>query len=341
MHNEQLEKRGLALENSFFIQKDRLTISNLNQRKKGLEKLEELKKYTGVKDETVLKNAMDHGLSPSTLYAFIYFPIVYVAWADDLLDNKEKNKIRLISKELGIYYQDDSVAQIEYWLQNPPTEETFKAWKGFFDEYRKNIKPIQLEKLNQQIIERAKSVARSSGIFPFIGDISRKEKIFLDKLNRVLDGDSRSEICVQDFMSTDVYTVNKNTKVENVAKIMLEKNFSVIPVVSNNENLVGLLTESDFIGKNAEIPHSFASIKSLFGQYFYFSEVAPIFEKSKEKKVVEVMTKNPITVTPNCSLTEIVKLMAEKNLKRIPVVDGEKIVGIVTRKDIIRAFLMV
>lgn len=339
MYETKLIQRGRALENSFFVKKEIITISNLYEKQLIEKNLETLKKYTGIKDETVLRNAMEYGLSPTTFFAFIYFPIVYVAWTDDLLDNKEKKKIRLISKELGIFFHDDSVRQIEYWLQNPPGESAFRVWKTFFSEYKKSLKPVQLEKLVFQIKERAESVARSSGILPFIGDISKKEKLFLEKLDHILD-EEIGDIFVADFMSREVKTVSEDETVEDVAKMMLKESISVVPVISNNQ-LIGILTESDFIGKNADIPHSLASIKSLFGQHYYFSEIEPLFEKAKGKKVSEVMTKNPIFVSPDCSLTEIVNLMSEKNLKRIPVVDNNKVVGIVTRRDIIRAFLMV
>ena len=144
---------------------------------------------------------------------------------------------------------------------------------------------------------------------------------------------------VNEFMTKNVISCHQDQTVEEAAKIMAEKGFSVMPVVDNEKNLVGILTESDFVGKNANIPHALASIKELFGQIFYFNDVEPIYKKAKKRKLSEVMTKKPMTLNPDSSLSTVVDLMNSKGLKRIPIVNENKIVGIVTRKDLLKAFI--
>jgi CBS domain-containing protein len=141
-----------------------------------------------------------------------------------------------------------------------------------------------------------------------------------------------------DFMTKKVVTCNVDQTVDEAAKIMIQNGFSVMPVVDSSGVLVGIVTESDFVGKEVKIPHALASIKQLFGQIFYFRDIESIYAQAKKMKLSEVMSRKPVTVTPSTSLTDIVNLLISKNLKRLPVVENQKLVGIITRKDLLRAF---
>lgn len=141
-----------------------------------------------------------------------------------------------------------------------------------------------------------------------------------------------------DFMSTNVKTCNENQTIEEAATLMADNGFSAVPVVDDAGNLVGIITESDFISKNQSVPHAMASLRHLFGKSFNSQDVEAIYKESKSKKLSEVMTKNVKTVGPDATLDEVVTFMGEKNVKRIPVVDGGKVVGIITRTNVIKAF---
>lgn len=144
----------------------------------------------------------------------------------------------------------------------------------------------------------------------------------------------------KDFMTTNVVTCSPEQTVGDAAKIMVENGFSVIPVVDENEDVVGIVTESDFVGKEIEIPHALASIKQLFGQNFFFKDIEKVYENSKNLKLSKVMSGMPVSVNPDTPLSEVVQLMLTKNKKKLPVTEGRKLVGIVTRKDLIKAFQM-
>lgn len=142
----------------------------------------------------------------------------------------------------------------------------------------------------------------------------------------------------KDFMTTNVITCTEDQSVADAAKLMVEKKFSVMPILNSEGKLVGIVTESDFVGKEVKVPHALASIKQLFGQNFYFNDVETLYAEAKNKKLSSVMSKNLKTVKPETSLSEVVNYMISKNIKRLPVVDGEKLVGIITRKNILKAF---
>jgi CBS domain-containing protein len=142
----------------------------------------------------------------------------------------------------------------------------------------------------------------------------------------------------REFMTSQVVACREDERVEDAARVMCDNGFSVLPVVDSEDRLVGIVTESDFVGKEVNVPHALASIKRLFGKLFYFEDIEPIYAQAKKKKLSEVMTKDPVTITPDTTLTSIVNLMLSKKLKRLPVVDQGRIVGMVTRKDLIKAF---
>lgn len=141
-----------------------------------------------------------------------------------------------------------------------------------------------------------------------------------------------------DFMTKNVFSCSQNQTVKEAATLMSEKGFSVVPIVDDKEKLVGIVTESDFIGKDIDIPHAVVSIKRVLGENHYHGDIEAIYTRAAKRKLSEVMTKNPIVVEPQSSLSFVFGKMANKDLKRLPVVENEKIVGIITRKDIIKAF---
>ncbi len=141
-----------------------------------------------------------------------------------------------------------------------------------------------------------------------------------------------------EFMTKNVLTCTTDQTVQDAATLMLENDFSVVPVVNASGELQGIITESDFISREVDIPHAMVSLKHLFGQNFNSSNVEEIYKKSKDLSLDKVMTKDVKTVSPDDSLDDVVGLMSKKNIKRVPVVENGKIVGIITRRNILQAF---
>lgn len=143
---------------------------------------------------------------------------------------------------------------------------------------------------------------------------------------------------VKDFMTSPVITCDESVSLGEAVTLMLAKRISILPIVDSEEKLVGVITESDFVGKEKNVPHAFTNLRSLFGETFHMKDIEEVYLAAKSKKLSEIMSKNPISVKPKSSLTDVVELMSAKVIKRLPVVDNEKVVGIITRKDLIKAF---
>ena len=140
----------------------------------------------------------------------------------------------------------------------------------------------------------------------------------------------------KEVMTTEVVTVSPDTSVEEAAKIMSEHEISGLPVVTNQQ-LLGVVTEKDLIMKNKRL-NSPGYINILDG--IIYLESPKKFEKEFRKfiavDVEDLMTREVITVEPDTPLDEVATIMVEEDINRLPVLDGDRLVGIVTRADVVR-----
>jgi CBS domain-containing protein len=142
-----------------------------------------------------------------------------------------------------------------------------------------------------------------------------------------------------DVMMRDVVTVRSDIDVADAIKLLSEHDISALPVVDEAGNLIGMLSEADLIHR-AEIgteKHRPWWLEAVTGA----TRLAEEFAKSHGKKVGEVMTDGVITVTQETPLSEIATLFERKRIKRVPVVKDGKLVGIVSRSNLIQALASV
>ena len=137
------------------------------------------------------------------------------------------------------------------------------------------------------------------------------------------------------IMTRTVVTVSPEAKIVEAADIMLQQHISGLPVVDAAGKLVGIITEGDLI-RRPEI----GTLKRR-GRWLGFlvgpGKLASDFVHEQGRKVAEVMTKSPVTVTEDTALAEIADIMEKNNIKRLPVVRGDKLIGIVSRANLLQA----
>jgi CBS domain-containing protein len=136
------------------------------------------------------------------------------------------------------------------------------------------------------------------------------------------------------IMTKPVITVSPDTTIVEAANIMLQRHVSGLPVMDGGK-LVGVVSEGDFI-RRSEI-----GTQRKRGRWLRFilgpGKSASDFVQEHGRRVSEVMTRDPLTVTEDTALAEIVELMEKNNVKRLPVVRDGKIVGIVSRANLLQA----
>ena len=142
----------------------------------------------------------------------------------------------------------------------------------------------------------------------------------------------------EEIMTRKVVTVNKNSTIKELSKLFIENRFNGIPVTDDDDNLIGIVTQGDLIeqNKNLHIP----TVIALFDAVL-FLESEKKFESDVKKltgtTVEDIYHKDAISVSPNANINEITTLMAEKDIHTLPVLDGNKLVGIIGKRDVIRA----
>jgi CBS domain-containing protein len=140
---------------------------------------------------------------------------------------------------------------------------------------------------------------------------------------------------VDQIMTRRVTTVKADTPILEAANLMLHRHISGLPVVGDTGKLVGIVSEGDFI-RRSEIGTQKKRgrwLKILVGPALTASE----FVHEQGRKVGEIMTQDLCTATEDMLLEDVVQLMERENVKRLPIMRGDAVVGIVTRSDLLRA----
>ena len=138
-----------------------------------------------------------------------------------------------------------------------------------------------------------------------------------------------------DVMVLNVITVGPDASVQEVADLLLRHRISAVPVVGANGEMLGIVSEGDLINRpEAETTHR----KSWWLDALASNEIlAAEYVKSHSRKVADVMTRDVITASPDTSVAEVAALLERKRIKRVPIVKNGKIVGIVSRANLLQA----
>lgn len=135
---------------------------------------------------------------------------------------------------------------------------------------------------------------------------------------------------VRDLMTMDVKTIRPEASLKEAAREMVERGVSGLPVVDGAGNLVGIITEADFLSRELGRSGRRRLLDSLF-----VGDTPP----HEAETVAEAMSTSPVVIYPDASITEAARVMVGHGVKRLPVVDEEGLlIGVVSRADVVNAF---
>jgi CBS-domain-containing membrane protein len=140
-----------------------------------------------------------------------------------------------------------------------------------------------------------------------------------------------------DVMATNVITVRQDTPVSKIAEVLLANRISAVPVVNDKDAVVGIVSEGDLLHRVEAGTERHRSwwLELLTGKEMLAFE----FVKSHARKAADVMTRPVVSVQPDTTLGDIASLLEKHRIKRVPVVNNGKIVGIVSRANLIQALV--
>ena len=140
---------------------------------------------------------------------------------------------------------------------------------------------------------------------------------------------------VSDIMTREVLSIAPERSVEDAVRLMLDKHLSGLPVIDSEGKLAGIVTEGDFLrrGEVGTLRHRPRWLEFIVGQ----GRLALEYTQTHGRRVAEIMTWPVVTVAADAPLGSAVDLMERHRIKRLPVVRDQRVVGIVSRADVMRA----
>jgi CBS domain-containing protein len=142
-----------------------------------------------------------------------------------------------------------------------------------------------------------------------------------------------------DVMTRQVITISADASILQAARLMLQNRISGLPVVDQQGQLVGVITEGDFLrrAETGSERHRPSWLEFLVSP----GRLADEYVHTHGRKVEEVMSRSPQTICEDASLEEVVRTMVHKKIKRVPVMRDGMLVGIITRADLLHALVSV
>lgn len=144
------------------------------------------------------------------------------------------------------------------------------------------------------------------------------------------------ERTASDIMEKNFVTASPSTSVFSLVHMFVKNKVAAIPIVDEEEQLIGIITDADLLYKKIKphVPH----YVNLLGASIYYNGISEYdkgFKKLMACTAKEMMTKNVIIAAPDADVEQLAGVMVAEHLKVIPIVDGRRVVGIVTRYNIL------
>ncbi len=142
----------------------------------------------------------------------------------------------------------------------------------------------------------------------------------------------------RDIMTTNVHSVTPDTDVEELARSFAEKGVNAMPVVDAEGRLKGIVTQTDLVEQDK--PLHIPTVISIFDWVLYLESEKNFREEVQKitaRKVGDICHRDVVTCSPDTLVSDIAALMVDKAAHLLPVVENQKVVGVVARLDVIRA----
>lgn len=141
---------------------------------------------------------------------------------------------------------------------------------------------------------------------------------------------------VRQIMKTDILTIAKGASYRQVAKLLLEKKMSGAPVIDKEGKLIGIVSEKDLF---KAIYPSYNDFYASPDSFLDFDKLEKESNEASDKLVEDFMSPRLITTTPTTPILKVGAIMVATAIHRVPVMENEKLVGMISRGDVYRAIL--
>ncbi len=165
-----------ALEDAFFHKRDAELIAEMRRREAEQNRRKALAEVSGITDESVLDQLVEHDIHAETLAAFSLIPVIEVAWSDGKIQPEECKILLQALADAGI--QKDGVAcrLVEHWMDQRPNPKLMEIWKNYTRVLISELSPEAGESIKETIMRHARAVAEAAGGFLGFARLSRQEE---------------------------------------------------------------------------------------------------------------------------------------------------------------------
>jgi nucleotide-binding universal stress UspA family protein/predicted transcriptional regulator len=143
------------------------------------------------------------------------------------------------------------------------------------------------------------------------------------------------KIEVVDVMTKDVIAVRADTSLQEIARLLKERRIGGVPVIDGEGEVIGIVSDCDLFLKQKKVRRLGIHAPAIFGQFIEPEDIAEIYETARRLTAADVMTKAAVTVEPQDQVGQVAERMMRDNLRRVPVTRDGKLVGIISRSDIV------
>lgn len=140
----------------------------------------------------------------------------------------------------------------------------------------------------------------------------------------------------RDIMTRGVIAIRADTPVYEIARLLSERHIGGLPVVDDDNRVIGIVSESDLFLKEKGMPFSAVKVPTLFKRWVDPDRLTEIYEDARHHTAADVMTSSVVCVDVDDTVGHVAWLMAQSNIKRVPVLQDGTLAGIITRANIIR-----
>jgi len=187
MSSWALDQRRKALEEAFFQKQEVAALSKLREKREREEKCRELGQQAGVRNQELLETMIGMGIEAETLAAFMLVPLIAAAWADERIEEGERDAVLEAAVQSGIQREGRVYELLESWLAHQPSPRLMETWVEYAKAVKDQLDPDQQEQLKASMLRGIERVAdEARGLLGIGPRLRRREKPILEQVEAAL-----------------------------------------------------------------------------------------------------------------------------------------------------------
>lgn len=185
MSKDGFEQRKNALEETFFAKHNAELLQRLRKKAAIEASKKSLMATAGIHDESVLNELIRLDISGETVVALSLVPLIQVAWADGVIDKKERDAVIAAAENKGVAKDGPAHELLENWLREKPSADLWELWKNYVRALVADLDQAARVKLKDDLLDRARVVAEAAdGFLGLVSKVSKAERRVLEELEQ-------------------------------------------------------------------------------------------------------------------------------------------------------------